>query len=279
MVQWTKTGKGGFFVDLQELCRAIQLPPEVCRAVLSVREFPPEETLQALTRPQTAAEAWGQLAKQGKTKAHGLDMLAWLLRAALYTRAEYERRGIDEGVYLDTMKCFSRFVGEHKASYGRYGFDRGFWVYRQLSLTLFRLGELEYEWVQDGRAVSLHVPSDADISLLCCRQSLARFDEFARAFFPKNQPRPIGIDSWLLSPVLGELLPPDSKINRFRTCFRLTRWDQENTGFMQWIFGRNDIPTEELPETTTLQKKVKARLLQGQPVGTGCGVLEGFDEP
>ena len=265
-------------MDLQELCQAIELPPEVCRAVLEIRNFPSDEALQALTRPETAAEVFAQLAKQVTAEERGLDMLAWMLRAGLYTYAEYERRGIEDTVYLDTMKCFSRFVGEHKASYGIYGFDRGFWAYRQLSLTLFRLGELEYEWTREGREIGLHVPSDADISLPQCRRSLAMFQSFARKFFPQEQ-RPIGIESWLLSPALEELLPPESKINRFRNSFRLTRWNKEDAGFLQWIFGRDDIPTGELPETTSLQKKVKARLLRGQPVGTGCGILVSFEDP
>lgn len=266
-------------VKLQDLCIAIELPAEVGRMVLAAGDFPPEATLRALTCPQTAAGAYRELLDRTSAELRGLDMLAWMLRAALYTHEEYARRGMAEGVYLDTMKCFSRFVREHKASYGIYGFDRGFWTYRQLSLSLFRLGELEYEWRQDVPSVSLHVPSDADIALPLCRRSLAEFDRFAAEFFPGRDRRPIEIESWLLSPALSDLLPPDSKINRFRNCFRLTRWEKEDTGFLQWIFGREDIPVQDLPETTSLQRRTKARLLQGQPVGAGTGTLVSFADP
>ena len=118
--------------------------------------------------------------------------------------------------------------------------------------------------------------SDADIALPLCRRSLVEFDRFAAEFFPGRDRRPIEIESWLLSPALSDLLPPDSKINRFRNCFRLTRWEKEDTGFLQWIFGREGIPVQDLPETTSLQRRTKARLLQGQPVGAGTGTLVSF---
>ena len=170
--------------------------------VLAAGDFPPEATLRALTCPQTSAGAYRELADRASAELRGLDMLAWILRAALYTHEEYARRGMAEGVYLDTMKCFSRFVREHKASYGIYGFDRGFWTYRQLSLSLFRLGELEYEWRQDVPSVGLHVPSDADIALPLCRLSLVKCDRFAAEFCPGRDRRPIEIESWLLSCLL-----------------------------------------------------------------------------
>lgn len=265
-------------MDLQELCRGIGLPQTVEETVLGIREVPAEETLRALTRPQSAALARQQLAERAEPEARGLDMLAWMLRAALFTHEEYVRRGISLAIYLDTMKCFSRFAAEYKAAYGVYGFDRDFWTYRQLSLVLFRVGELEYEWPQEGGTVSLHVPSDADLSLEVCRRSLADFERFAGTFFPQRVRRPIEMESWLLSPALAELLPSDSRINRFRRCFRLTGWDRADTGFVQWIYGREGIPVRDLPETTSLQKAVKARLLRGLPVGAARGILQSFDE-
>ena len=43
------------------------------------------------------------------------------------------------------MSCFTRFVNEYKESFNKYGFDRGFWTYRQLAMLLFKVGILEYE--------------------------------------------------------------------------------------------------------------------------------------
>lgn len=57
----------------------------------------------------------------------------------------YEKEGIGEDVFLATMKCFPRFIKEHLVSYGSYVFDREWWVARQISMQLLRIGELEYE--------------------------------------------------------------------------------------------------------------------------------------
>lgn len=70
-------------------------------------------------------------------------------------------------------------------SFGCCGFDRDFWTGRQLSLLLFRLGELEFEIVsEDGEKAELsedekhshyllhvHIPSDADLSPERCDES------------------------------------------------------------------------------------------------------------
>ena len=79
-------------------------------------------------------------------------------------------KDLPEDVWLDTMKCFSRFVGEHRNSYGWEGFDRGFWTVRQVRASLFRLGELEYEMVESGerKHISLHVSIGA---LFCWNRS------------------------------------------------------------------------------------------------------------
>ena len=89
-------------------------------------------------------------------------MLSYMLTAAFYSLEEYEEKGIPKEIFTDTMKCFSRFTQEHYKSYGYYGFDQGFWTGRQLSLQLFRLGELEFEkTIEENQkiiVVSCHLP-------------------------------------------------------------------------------------------------------------------------
>ena len=128
-------------------------------------------------------------------------ILAVMLRAALRTRELYAARGIPDGIFLGTMRCFPRFLREHLESYGRYGFDRAFWTGRQLSLTLFRLGELEYELLPGEKGVlSLHIPSDADLSEEKTDASLRMQVSFFAEYFPAYAGADIYCDSWLLSP-------------------------------------------------------------------------------
>ena len=67
----------------------------------------------------------------------------------------------------------------------------------------------------------------------------------------------------LLSPVLEELLPDSSRILAFQHRFRILSVNRENTGAIAWIFPGQHEPSEQLPEDTSLQKKMKAFLLSG----------------
>ena len=213
----------------------------------------------------------------------GFRMLCCMLRAACEARFRYHALGISDDVFVTTMRCFTRFVGEHRVSYGRYGFDRDFWTIRQLSLRLFRLGELEYELADQPedvpaqaptpRVVNVHIPSDAQLDRQRCGDSLGRMRAFIRRFFPDWSGLPVMCTSWLLSPALSGLLPESSHIMRFQHLFRIVDVDSNAPDWREWVFQRNDAPVAELPERTSLQRSMKAYLLGGGRVGVGTGVL------
>lgn len=204
----------------------------------------------------------------------GFKILSAMLKGTLIARREYRRRGIGEDVFLATMGCFSRFVAEHKESFGRYGFDRWWWTGRQLSLRLFRLGALEYELLsEEGRRVSVHIPSDADLGEASVDASLLWAENFLREFFPDHSGAPFVCSSWLLSPALGELLPESSRINRFRSRFRIESFDENSESYKLWVFKNGTLPVEELPENTTLQRNMKRFIKEGGKVGSAQGVL------
>lgn len=256
-------------MDFIELCEKIDLPREVVGRLPQQAEAP-VELLHNLTVPGTAQAAFEQLNRMRDPNELGLDMLAWMLRAALGTWENYRRCDLSEAIFVDTMKCFNRFVREHRDSFGVYGFDRGFWAHRQLSMVLFRVGELEYELL-DG-VVSMHIPSDADLRISACAASLQEF----RTLFPAWAETPIFVDSWLLSPALRELLKEDSKILRFQSCFTCETWNREEQSFMQWVYGKEGIPLADLPETTSLQRNMKKFLLSGGKIGEAKGFLKEF---
>lgn len=256
-------------MDFIELCEKIGLPREVI-ACLPQQAEAPSRLLHGLTVPKTAQAAFQQLNQMCDPSQRGLDMLAWMLRAGLMTWENYGCAGLGEEIFVDTMKCFNRFVREHRDSFGVYGFDRGFWAHRQLSMVLFRVGQLEYELL-DG-VVSMHIPSDTDLHISACADSLNRF----RETFPDRAKDPIFVDSWLLSPALRQLLGPDSRILAFQNCFTCEQWDQEQPGFMQWVYGREGIPSAQLPENTSLQRNMKKYLLAGGKIGEARGFLKEF---
>lgn len=267
--------------SLKEICARIGLQEEVTEKILELESkqdfFETEKEISELTEAENWQKAREKLKKFLGEDPDGIKMLFCMLKASVISWEKYQEQGIEALIFDETMKCFPRFVEEHKVSYGIYGFDRDFWTGRQLSLQLFRLGELEYEMVEEekeGKYISIHIPSDAVLDPEKIKESLQE----AKVFFEKQTPLWKGVPyrccSWLLSPSLKELLGENSKILKFQEMFRIEEVYKDSDEFFEWVFKRKDIPLEELPEETSLQRNMKAHLISGGWVGEGMGCLK-----
>ena len=222
------------------------------------------------------AEAAGE---PGPENPDGADVMIRQLMTAADSRIYGAWAGIPEEIWVATMKCYPRFIAEHRRSYGRDGFDRGSWTVRQTEARLFRIGELEYELCgENGREIGLHIPSDAVLDAEKMNESVREAREFLASRFPESAQAPIVCESWLLSPVLKELLPADSRILRFQEAFRLTETDPEDDNALEWVFcvaqgQRAGLELRTLPENTSLQRNMKRLLLNGKKPGSARGEL------
>ena len=267
--------KDGNMKNITDLCSAIALPEQVSRYVAQFDAGFDYETVREafdmLTcREADAPEIWKAgiqaLRERLKEDPRGLKMLSCMLRCCGKTRDFYVRNGISREIFVDTMKCFSRFVGEHMESFGEYGFDREWWTVRQLSGLLFRIGELEYEMVQGQgkKCIHLHIPSDSRLERERLEDSVGRARDFFREKFPAYGDVQICCHSWLLSPTLREVLSPGSRILAFQELFDIHVRGEDTAGeYKQWVFKRSDLPLTELPENTSLQRRLKGYLLGG----------------
>lgn len=245
-----------------------------------------ERLMERIGIPEAFARRAGDwmLARNGGTEPEaaedGEDVLIRQMTEAAESRAYGAWKRIPEDVFLATMRAYTRFIGEHRRSCGCDGFDRGSWTVRQAGCRLFRVGELEYELAEeDGqRAVSLHIPSDARLEAELLNDSVARAREFLAAYFPEWRDLPMVCESWLLSPALKELLPPESRILRFQAAFDLVGENPEDSSALEWVFRvaqgqRAALKTEDLPEETSLQRSMKAMILRGRMPGNARGRL------
>lgn len=281
-----------------EMCDTLKFPEEAGRHLKELAETIPWETLAPLLDgmhlPETAPEAMRRAEQVTEPlDADGFGTLAFVLAASCETRRRYREKGLPDSVFLDTLGCLPRFMREVHAKTGRWGFDRGFWVWRQISGCLFRLGTLEYEYCEAHMAIPLpngkvlpvqtpvlyvHIPSDAALD----KDSLDETYQSARNFFDLHRktvcerygtPQTALCDSWLLAPALTELLPPDSGIRRFASGYSLFASDPNDEEFYNWLYGKKE-PPERLPQDTSLQKAVKKYLMEGKNVGSGSGILK-----
>ena len=137
------------------------------------------------------------------------------------------------------------------------------------------MGELEYELVQEEqREIHIHIPSDADLRKPSVKSSLEKFYAFRKEYFPEWKDVRLVCDSWLLAPALKELLDPTSNILAFQELFELDIINPEATWFMSFVYPGHETVDENLPEKTTLQRRMKAYLLEGKQVGVAKGHLK-----
>lgn len=261
---------------MEQLCRKINMPEEVTRQLLDIHstleDFP---CLDLLMQEKSWSDGLLQLKVALGEDPGGMKRLCCMLRCALRVKAEYDRLHIPEQIYVDTMGAFSRFVREHYESYGRYGFDRGTWTTRQVSGKLLRIGQLEYELTTlDGApAVSLHIPTDADLRPEILRPSVREALAVFYGIFPQYAGAAVYCHSWLLSCQLQDYLPENSNILRFQEMFDISPEGTPGNDVLLWVFKNPKLPKEDYPENTSLQRKLKAFFLAGGRFMEGMGYL------
>jgi len=269
-------------MTVQELCEKIELQDcmkkGVCEFVSTYDFSQVEDILDGLTRADKAEAAYEKLMQTFTEDEGKIKVLTCFLLSACRNYEVYQKMGIAEQIFVDTMKCFTRYTQECKVRRGYYEFDRAFWTYRQSSMVLFRLGQLEFEMKKDdegNNVVAVHIPSDAKLTEENVDEALRMAKEFFASYYPDYAACEYTCYSWLLAPKLKEILSEDSNIVRFQNRFDIRMEDKTDLSVLEWAFKvEEDTDFASLPEDTSLQRKAKALLLNGGYVGIGSGVLK-----
>ncbi|MEG0229775.1 MAG: acyltransferase domain-containing protein [Oscillospiraceae bacterium] len=273
-------------MNLKILCEKICLPSQVSQQILAFTStFDCEKIKPILEKfydSKNFISAPTDLKEALLPDDNGIKTLSIMLNQCLTTKHLYDNKGICEDVFFDTMKCFTRFVNEHFQSFGFYGFDRHWWTSRQIAMTLFRLGELEYEMYnyEGENAISIHIPSNCILKQEKLRESYFLAKDFFAKFYPDFANARMFCHSWLLSPNLKELLNAQSNIVKFSNNFDIIKTDNDSTDFLAWVFKTENIDIKnkeqikQLPQTTTLQKNIKEFILDDKIFYNGLGFLK-----
>lgn len=251
------------------------------------------EELQFPATSEAAKNAAYELIAEQDKQRRGIAGLCVLASAMFESAERFRSWGIPEKVISDTLSVLQRFCVEYRREFGVFGFDRGFWAWRQVCGRIFRLGALEFEYTAltsrtseltgipaATPVLSVHIPSGTDLS----RDALDDAYAQARAFYPAHpevcladgqEPRHIICRSWLLSPTLLTFLGENSGIRRFAQDFELYDSEAESKGCYHFLFlAGEDTDPADLPENSSLQRAVKAHLAAGGGIGAGAGLLK-----
>ncbi len=267
-------------MTMLELYQKLDMPAGMVERLEAVRPTldysKVEASLQKMMNKETAEQAHKEVLEAFPEDEGKFCSMLCQLEVVRRQYDVFMEMGISEEIFVDTMKAYTRFVGEHFEKYGEYVYDRDGWSYRQASMDLFRIGCLEYEFLElEGEKVlSVHIPSDANMKADNVAASIAQAKAFMAKFYPEYAESRMYCNSWLLAPKLQELLPETSNIVKFQKLFDLTASSDEGAGCVYWVFKAPDgTPIEELREDTSLQRKIKAVLLAGGGIGWGAGYI------
>lgn len=264
--------------SIKDLCADIHMAESATNEVLAIYSetdfsFYTVE-LSGMMSIDSSFQSFMALAKKLGADARGMKILTVQLECARLCKKRYMEQGIDSQIYIDTMSCFSRFVNEYFQKHQENGFDCPWWAYRQLNMSIFRLGALEFEYEDEKRRINIHIPSDARFTQQAVFDSLSRLNDFTKKNFPQYVNAEIGCHTWLLSPILTPLLEHGSNILAFQELFEIKEVFEKEEQYIGFLFQADvNTPIDCLKEKTSLQKRVKGLMQKGIGVGAAYGAL------
>lgn len=185
-------------------------------------------------------------------------------------REKYRALGISEKIYADTRSDLEIWRENCRAEFGEDGLHNWQWLQNHLDLRLYRLGRLQFEpWAPEGRlALNVHVPQGEPLLYDAVQASYREAYRFYR-----GMTRLFTCHSWLLSPVLREILPESANIVRFGLDYGEVRFDPDDRQCEERVFGFGRVTDDfaSYPQDTSLRRAVRERLLAGGKMGAGAG--------
>ena len=211
--------------------------------------------------------------------------LAVILKLATNVKAEYDKAGIDEKIYYDTMSDIKIWCEKT----GNKGIKQYMWLQNHVKFELFRLGRLQFQlypcrnrtllynklpFSYGDNLIYIHVPEGEKLCEEKCRESLEMAKAFFGKYFPEYKYSYYFCESWLLFDGNREFMKSDSNIVSFMSLFDIRYSVKVDVQAIERIYGKRKFIKKNYSEDTDLQKRAKAYMLKGNKLGIGIGVIK-----
>jgi hypothetical protein len=117
--------------------------------------------------------------------------------------------------------------------------------------------------------LDLHVPGEEPLTITALGAAHRQAAMFFERYYPEHPFRAYVCDSWLFSPLLEEMLGPESNIVRWQGEGYLLPDASEGEGLLEWTFGTSHIDPAVAPRDTRLRRALIAHLEQGKRLYCG----------
>ncbi len=210
-------------------------------------------------------------------------ILAVILKLAADIKTEYDKAGIDEKIYYDTMSDIKIWCDKtHGKGLKNYG-----WLKNHVSFELFRLGRLQFQLYEcknktllydklpfsyGDKLIYVHIPEGESLDEEKCKAAFELAKDFFAEYFPQYDYSYFFCESWLLFEGNRDFMAKDSNILKFMSLFHIRYSVKIDEQAIERIFGKRKLFKKNYPEKTTLQRSAKQYMLSGKQLGIGVGV-------
>lgn len=200
------------------------------------------------------------------------------VKAVVYRNAAGESIALADGVtlhrdgfplgargYEDAEGSFTPTVTETEDAYVGHPYDGRGYVGRE-AVTLKKS-----EWTRavgyGDTVIGVHIPAGGKLTDEAVADSIEECERFLAKHFPEARPKAYVCGSWMMNPMLSDMLGAESNLGKFSSRFSPMGLRSAGTGIFNFVFLKPDMsfdPTE-LPENTNLERILKAHTLAGKP--------------
>lgn len=223
-----------------------------------------------------------------------LFTLSLVIAIAIKAHDDYIKRGIDDNIYYDTMKDITIWANEYHKNTQKFGLENVGWIFLHLTLSIFKIGRLQFQptivpYVPlifyckhkkikipfKKQCINIHIPRGEKLDYNECIKSIRMSKDFFKQFYPEINLDNYMIISWLVDPRLTRIVNKESNIYKFQSLFNVVRILPTKKDTNYYVFGTKKIKDiKNLPENTSLQRKIKSYYLKGHSLGIGLGFLD-----
>ena len=218
-------------------------------------------------------------------KKNYIERLAVILFCALKVKEKYNKAGIPDGIYYDTMSDIKIWCDNNNGR-GLKNYD---WLSNHVSFELFRLGRLQFQIYEcknktllynklpfdyGEKLIYVHIPQGEKLSYDECVKSFQTAEKFFSEYFPDYNYRYYFCESWLLYEGNRDFMKADSNILKFSSMFNHAYSVKIDEQAIERIFGKRKLFKKNYPENTSLQKSAKAYMQKGGRLGVGIAYIE-----
>ena len=217
-------------------------------------------------------------------KLSALEKLAAVLYTLPAVYGNYKKHDIPEDIFFDTFSDIKVWCDNAFEQYGVKGLVNIHWLAKHLSMKIFKIGRLQYEFSKFAilphvgiknvlkcpyrlgeKCVTLHIQQGEKLDTRRCFDSLKSANAFFEKYFPDYKYRCYTVITWLLNPDLENVLGSDSNIVKFGKMFTLLGRAPDSDMNERRVFGYKK-DRENYVADNALRRYVLDRINKGKPL-------------